>query len=203
MADILRRLTDRWQPLASFIVVNFLHPELGPAGEMVNLHPTLDISGKMERLKRVSVIPMSELEPYVLRWGKGETVLVHVDEMDEPLRRRYYSTGARWSLNVPVFAGPDWVGLIGAAAGESGFRAAAIGSYECAAEVLKREFDADQYWEAFADGLETIRLADARLPDVQEPVFNANAPSSPRQARGEGDTGTTEMGDTVDEPRQS
>lgn len=171
VADVLRRLTYRWQPVASFIVVNFLHPDLGPSGAIVDLHPTRDLMGKAERLKRASVIPMTELEPYVPLWEEGETVLVHVDEMDEPLRRRYYNSWSRWSLNVPLFAGPSWVGLIGASADDSGFGEDAVSSYEAAAQVLSREFDADHYWAAFADGLETVRLADVWLPDIEEPVF--------------------------------
>jgi hypothetical protein len=159
--------------LASFIVVNFLHPEMGLAGALVNLDPTLDLKGRQERLRRASVIPMTELSAHVPIWTAGETVLVHVDDMEEPLRRRYYGTDTRWSLNVPVLIGSAWVGLIGAAADDSGFGRDAVSSYECAAEVLEREFDADQYWAAFADGLETVRLADLWLPDVQEPVFES------------------------------
>ncbi len=173
VADVLRRLTHRWQPLASFIVVNFLHPDMGLSGAMINLDPTVEVRGRNERLKRVSVIPMSELEAYVPRWVAGETVLAHVDDMVAPLRRRYYGTEMRWSLNVPVFAESAWVGLIGAGADDAGFGEDAINSYRSAAEVLKREFEADHHWTAFADGLKTVKLADVWLPGVEEPVFKS------------------------------
>jgi hypothetical protein len=126
---------------------------MGRCGAIVNLDPISDLRGKTERLKRVSVIPMTELQAHEHLWERGETVLVHVDDMEAPLRRRYYNTGSRWSLNVPVFAGLSWVGLIGAAADESGFSEEAVASYECA-----------------ADGLETVRLADDWLPGRQGPV---------------------------------
>lgn len=173
VADLLHRLTRRWRPLASFIVVNFLHPDMGPSGAMMGLHSTIDVEGRSERLKRVSVIPMSELEAYVPQWTAGETVLVHVEDMAEPLRRRYYGTEMRWSLNVPVFAESAWVGLIGAGADEAGFGEDAVNSYRSAAEVLKREFDADHHWAVFADGLKTVKLADVWLPRFEEPVFKS------------------------------
>lgn len=150
---VLSHLTDRWTPLASFIVVNFEHPEWGLTGAMVAFDPTIDMTRRQARLKRVSVIPMSELDEYVPAWHRGETVLVRRQDMSAHLQTRYNSTQMHWSLNVPVFTGEHWVGLIGAAADESGFSDRAVASFEMAAGLLTKEFTADTAWGEFVSDL--------------------------------------------------
>ena len=160
---VLSHLTDRWMPLASFIVINFEHPELGLTGAMVAFDPTIDMSNRQARLKRVSVIPMSDLAEYVPAWRRGEAVLVQKADMSPMLKTRYTSTQVEWSLNVPVFTGSDWVGLIGAAADASGFSDRAVASFELAAGLLKKEFTADAAWEQFVSDMDAPRLAAVSL----------------------------------------
>lgn len=156
---ILASLTDRWKPLASFLVVNFEHPEYGPAGAMIGFDPTVDVSNRIARLKRVSVIPMSDLSDYTASWRQGQTVLVRKDDMAPSLQARYIGSLMRWSLNVPIFAGSEWVGLVGAAADDSGLCKRAVSSFETAAQLLGKEFAADSAWEDFSTDMGLPHLA--------------------------------------------
>lgn len=140
---MLERLTVRWLPLASFVEVNFVHPEVGPAGALVMTDTTIDPLPLRRRAERLRVIPLRELADYVPRWVQGNTVLVSVDDMPEDLARRYAATPFRWSLNVPIRVEATWVGLVGAVADEEGFPRRAVVGFEAFAEVLMREFAAD------------------------------------------------------------
>ena len=155
---VLANLTDRWAPLASFIVINFDHPEFGPAGAMVVFDPTVDMRPRQARLKRVNVIPMAELAEYVPKWKIGETVLTRLQDMSATLQKRYTGSLMRWSLNVPIFAGSRWIGVIGAAAGAEGMTDRAVASFETAAELLEKEFSADSAWERFSADMDAPRL---------------------------------------------
>lgn len=135
--------TRRWQLLASFVEVNFVHPEVGPAGSLVLTSSTLDPRTMRRRGARLKVIPFRELQPYIPRWEAGETVVVSVGDMPEELARRYATTPIRWSLNVPVRVDDQWVGLVGAATDARGFDQRVISSFEALAQVLMADFAAD------------------------------------------------------------
>lgn len=160
--DMLERLTRRWLPLASFVEVNFVHPEVGPAGALVATATTIDPGPLRHRAERLRVIPFRELAPYLPRWERGDTVLVSVDEMPPDLARRYAATPFRWSLNVPVRVEDTWVGLVGAVGDERRLSRPAISSFEAMAEVLMRDFAADTAWCSFrrstAGGKRLLRL---------------------------------------------
>lgn len=145
----LGRIVHRWQPLAGFIEVNFFHPQHGPSGALVLTISTVDVSRSVQRLARLEVIPHREVEPYVPKWRRGETVLVHVDDMPHDLSRRYVATRVRWSLNVPVMAEQEWVGLVGAVASEPGFEPGAIEAFEALARLFTAELAADTAWKSF------------------------------------------------------
>lgn len=147
--EMLYRLTERWQPLAAFVEVNFMHPVVGPAGFLALATSTIDTVPLRERLARVTVIPFSELVPFVRRWEAGESVLVDVEHMPEKLARRYAATPIVWSLNVPVIVDGVWVALVGAANGPAGFGEQAVAGFEAMAEVIAREFTADEAWRSF------------------------------------------------------
>src|SRR5690606_35970950 len=87
----LHDLTMRWNLIGSFVVVRFLHPTRGPAGAIALSATTLDTAALHYRLKRVTVIPLTDLGPYVPRWERGETVVVEVSDhavrSGPPLRR--------------------------------------------------------------------------------------------------------------------
>lgn len=140
---MLDLLTRRWLPLACFVEINFLHPEVGPAGSLVLATSTFDPLSMKRRVARLQVIPFRELRQYIARWEAGETVLVSVDEMPEDLARRYATTPIRWSLNVPIRVDGHWVGLVGAATDERGFDRQAIAGFEALAQVLMADFAAD------------------------------------------------------------
>lgn len=147
--DMLELLTRRWEPLASFVEVNFLHPEFGPSGALVLTVSNLDDDRIKRRVERLRVIPQREMVDFTRRWEKGETVAVAVADMPEVLARRYATTPIRWSLNVPVRAEGSWVGLVGAATGDRGFVPRAVAGYEAMGEVLMLEYAADQAWHRF------------------------------------------------------
>lgn len=149
VGSLLGRLSDRWSPLSTFVEVNFDHPDLGPAGAVVMTTVTIDIHPLRRRVRRAMVIPFSELEPYLPRWEKGETVLVSVGEMPAPLARRYTATPVVWSLNVPVHVEGTWVGLVGATAGPTGLPVGAVDGFQALARLLMRDFAADAAWQAF------------------------------------------------------
>lgn len=146
---MLEALTGRWALLASFVEVNFLHPEVGPAGALVMTASSLDPMYMRSRGARLRVIPFRELAPYLARWERGETVEVAVDDMPEDLARRYATTPIHWSLNVPVRLDGDWVGLVGAVTGESGFGRRVVSAFEALAEVLVLDFAADSALSRF------------------------------------------------------
>lgn len=156
--SMLQLLSDRWRPAATFLEINFMHPELGPAGALVLTTRTFDTAMMRRRAERLMVIPHRDLAEYVPRWEKGETVLVGTHEMPDALARRYLTTPLRWSLNVPVCLDGHWVGLVGAATTEEGFVPAAIGGFEAMATVLKCEFAADRAWEDYRRELADNRL---------------------------------------------
>lgn len=140
---MLERLTERWLLLASFVEINFLHPDVGPAGSVVLTVSTFDPLSMRRRAERLTVIPFRELGRYIPRWEAGETVLVSVDEMPEELARRYATTPIRWSLNVPIRVDGSWVGLVGAVTDARGFDARTVAGFEALARVLMAEFAAD------------------------------------------------------------
>lgn len=141
--EMLECLTRRWRLLASFVEINFFHPEVGPAGSLVLASSTLDPLSMRRRKARLQVIPFREMRQYVPRWEAGETVVVSVDDMPEELARRYAATPIRWSLNVPVRVEDQWVGLVGAATDARGFEGRAIAGFEALAKVLMADFAAD------------------------------------------------------------
>lgn len=149
MEALLTRLMDRWRPQGCFIEVNFEHPDSGPAGAIVLTAGGFDVSSSPQRVKRVMAIPMAELTPYIHRWERGETVLLEVAAMPEPLVRRYAALPVVWSLNVPVHLEREWVGLIGATADETGFTREAVASFEAAAGMVMGEMAADLAWKEF------------------------------------------------------
>lgn len=155
LADLLAVLTERWNPLSSFVEVNFTHPDAGPAGAIQLTASTVDAAPVQIRARKIRVIPFSELEPYIPRWQAGQTVLVRVDDMPDDLRRRYAATPIEWSLNVPILAEGVWVGLIGGVAGPDGFSHRAVESYEGGAKLVMGEFESDmallEFRETFAD----------------------------------------------------
>lgn len=140
---MLVRPTLRWQLLASYVEVNFMHPEVGPAGALALTHTTLDGSAMRRRAERLTAIPFRELAPYLRRWERGETVNVAVDDMPDELARRFAATPIHWSLNVPIRAEGTWVGLVGAVNDGRGFGGRVVAAFEALAEVLMREFTAD------------------------------------------------------------
>lgn len=147
--ELLGRLTEKWTPLGCFVEVNFIHPEMGPAGAVVMTTQTIDTNPLRRRVARVMVIPFDELGAYLPLWEKGQTVLVSVDDMPPALVRRYAPTPVKWSLNVPIHVEGEWVGLVGAIAAESGFTTAAVTSFQALAQVLMHDFAADSAWSAF------------------------------------------------------
>ncbi len=149
--DRLARLVAKWRPLAGFIEVNFFHPTHGPSGALVLLVTTVDVTRRVERVARLEVIPHREVEPYVPEWRRGETVLVHVEDMPADLRRRYATTRVRWSLNAPVMAGGEWVGLVGAVADDRGFTGAATDSFSGLARLFTAEIAAAEALKHFTE----------------------------------------------------
>lgn len=147
--EMLERLTLRWMLLATFVEVNFVHPEVGPAGALILTASTVDPLTMKRRADRLRVIPFRELAPYISRWEAGETVEVSVDEMPDDLARRYAATPFRWSLNVPVRLEEEWVGLVGAVNDERGFARRAVSAFEALADVLALDFAADSALERF------------------------------------------------------
>jgi hypothetical protein len=149
VTTLLESMTARWRPLSCFVEVNFEHPELGPAGAVVLTAVTIDVNPLKRRARRAMVIPFLEMAPYLPRWERGETILVSVPEMPEPLARRYAATPLVWSLNVPVHVEGTWVGLVGATADDRGFSETAITAFEALARVLMRDFTAYEAWSNF------------------------------------------------------
>lgn len=151
VGEVLVLLTERWRPYGSFVEVNFIDPDVGPAGAIVMNTETIDVSGARQRLRRVMVIPFAELELYLPTWREGGTVLTRVEDMPERLARRYAATAMRWSLNVPIRIEGEWVGLIGAATGSAGFSSEAVASFEASARLLIRDYAADDAWRRFRE----------------------------------------------------
>lgn len=149
IGQMLDRLTQRWRPLGSFIEINFMHPETGPAGALVMTRSTIDVGAMRRRLERLMVIPLRELAEYLPSWERGVTVVVAVEAMPDPLARRYAATPVRWSVNVPIIVDGSWVGVVGAVGGEEGFEAESVAGFEAMAKVLMCEFAADEAWTAF------------------------------------------------------
>lgn len=147
----LGRVVSRWRPLAGFIELNFFHPVHGPSGALVLTITTVDVSRRAQRVARLEVIPHREVEPYLARWARGETVVVSVEEMPPDLARRYATTRVRWSLNVPVMADGEWVGLVGAVADAGGFQPEAISAFEALARLFTAELTAAEAWETFRE----------------------------------------------------
>lgn len=150
----LHDLTMRWNLIGSFVVVRFLHPTRGPAGAIALSATTLDTAALHHRLKRVTVIPLTDLGPYVPRWERGETVVVEVSDMPSDLARRYAATPVRWSANVPVMNEGKWVGIVGAVAGVEGFPARTVAALEALGEWMQWEFEADTAWAEFVASTE-------------------------------------------------
>ncbi|HEX2154532.1 MAG TPA: hypothetical protein VHL52_11205 [Acidimicrobiia bacterium] len=148
--QMLRLLTDRWQPAATFLEINFMHPDLGPAGALVLTTHTIDVTMMRRRAERLVVIPHRELGEILTRLERGETVVVGTHEMPDPLARRYLATPFEWSLNVPVCVDGSWVASVGAVATEVGFSHPAIAGFEAMAGLLRCDFAADQAWEEFS-----------------------------------------------------
>lgn len=146
---LLSALSARWRPLGCFIEVNFIHPELGPAGAVVLTEQAVDMLALRRRFQRMAVIPFGELSAFVPRWIAGETVITRVGEMEEPLRRRYAATGIEWSLNVPIHVEEEWAGVIGAVQDSRGFSPPMVASFEAAGQLVAKEFAADRAWKGF------------------------------------------------------
>lgn len=163
--NLLEQLTTRWDPLGSFIELHFHDPNWGMCGALVSLNA--DTTGQEVRERLVSAIPFSEMVPFIPVWRRGDTVLVHVDDMPSALARRYHATHVHWSLNVPIFVEEEWVGLIGAATGSDGVGDEMVASYESSAHLLSREYAADAEWQRFRNdmtepGIMTLWGSDGR-----------------------------------------
>src|SRR5690606_11249161 len=78
---LLHDLTVRRSLMGAFVVVRFMHPTRGPAGAVVVSATVLDTVALHHRLRRLTVIPLTDLQPFVPRWERGETVTVAVSEM--------------------------------------------------------------------------------------------------------------------------
>lgn len=141
--EMLELLTQRWLLLASFVEINFFHPDVGPAGSLVLTSSTFDPLSMRRRGARLQVIPFRELCQYIPRWEAGETVLVSVEDMPEELARRYATTPIRWSLNVPIRVEDHWVGLVGAVTDARGFDGRTIAGFRALAQVVMADFAAD------------------------------------------------------------
>lgn len=163
IADIMQTLTFRWSPLAAFLVVLFDHPDDGPCGALMMTTSTVDLTHKRERLRRLSVIPLRELTPYVDRWQRGGTVVASVSDMPENLSRRYLATQVEWSLNIPIRCEGEWVGIIGATADREGFEDGAITSFEAAGMLLEWEYAAQSAWYRFQDSLDEFESGAGRV----------------------------------------
>lgn len=149
--ELLDQVTTRWRPLASFVEMNFEHPEYGPSGALVLTSTLLDTRPIRRRADRLRVIPHREVAEYLPVWERGITVEVAVKDMPEDLGRRYSTTPIHWSLNVPLHVNGSWVGLVGAATDERGFERRAVASYQALAKVLMSEFEADVARSSFDD----------------------------------------------------
>lgn len=146
--EMLDRMAERWDPLGCFLEVNFDHPDIGPAGAIVMMSVNIDIKPLRRRAERVMVIPFGELGPYLGAWERGETILVSVGEMPEPLARRYATTPVEWSLNVPIAVEGTWVGLVGATTDDE-MSPRVVAGFEALAGLLMRRYAADAAWEHF------------------------------------------------------
>lgn len=140
---MLERLTLRWELLASFVEINFLHPEVGPAGALYLVSSRMDGRMMKRRAARLLVIPHRELAPYLPCWQRGETVVVPVEDMPDELARRYDATPIHWSLNTPLMIEGQWAGLVGGAAGAEGFGRRSVAAFEALAQVMILGFEAD------------------------------------------------------------
>lgn len=154
----LEALTTRWDLVGAFVVVRFIHPTRGPAGAVAVSTTTLDTGALRHRLRRLTVIPLTDLTPFVPRWERGETTLVEVVDMPSELGRRYAATPVRWSLNVPVMSDGTWVGVVGAVNGADGVDPGAVRSFEALTAWLTREFEADTAWTEFMAATSTPRV---------------------------------------------
>lgn len=166
-ARLQGRLDDisrRWNSLGAFIEVNYAHPELGTAGAVVMTSRVEDFARYRHRITRITVIPHEDVAPYLPRWKRGEAVLVSVDDMPERLALRYANTRVRWSLNVPILVGGEWVGLVGAVTAEA-VAAEMLDAYRALAVLIEREIAAEQAWEMFRSTLDDDRPShDKRFP---------------------------------------
>lgn len=150
-------VTRRWKPLGSFVELNYVHPQLGPSGAVVMTSQAVDLRTVRHRVTRLTVIPHSEVAPYVPRWRRGATVLVAVADMPERLALRYANTPVEWSLNVPIFVRGTWVGLVGAVATARGL-GPAVASYQALADLMMRDFAARDAWQDFRATLDDNRF---------------------------------------------
>ena len=149
--DVLERAVARWQPLALSVVINFVHPVVGPAGAIVVQHVRGDPRRLRRRADRLVVIPFVELTPYLTIWKDGGSVVTHVDEMPDALARRYAATPIRWSANHPLHVEGHWVGLVGAATGERGFSTEALDGFAALGRLLTADFEAYRAWRHFRE----------------------------------------------------
>lgn len=149
VVDLLDRLSTRWNPYGSFIEIHFDDEEWGRCGAVVTVVGRADSTGRRARERLIFAIPLSEMTPLLPRWENGDTVLIHVDDMPEPLARRYHATRIHWSLDVPVFIEGEWVGLVGAATGRRGVSPEMEASYESSARLLMSEYAADAAFDRF------------------------------------------------------
>lgn len=166
-ARIQVRLDDisrRWKSLGSFLEVNYPHPEVGMSGAVVMTSRVEDFERYRHRITRITVIPHDDVAPYLPRWRRGESVLVSVDDMPEPLALRYANTRVKWSLNVPIMAGGRWVGLVGAVTDRT-VSEAMLDAYRALSVLIQREFAASQAWDLFRATL----AADSACDDKRFP----------------------------------
>ncbi len=163
----LDSVTQRWRPLGSFVEVNYLHPELGRSGAVVMTSPLGHLRRYRTRIARLMVIPHSEVAPYLARWEAGETVVVAVAEMPEPLALRYANTPVQWSLNVPLRPTGTWVGLVGAVTAETVSKEM-VAAYRALADLIEREVAAVAAWNSFRSTLDDKRFLRPLPGEVDE-----------------------------------
>jgi len=137
----LDSLWRRWHPLSTFLGLNVDAPPMGPASVLVAVSPRPS-NVLLERAREVSVMPFSELAPYIPAWEAGASVLMKVKDMPAPLSVRAERSPIEWSLNVPIFAEDVWVGLIGCVTGPEGVSTRAMSAFEAASRLLSSEYEA-------------------------------------------------------------
>ncbi len=109
--DALAVLREVTGASAVFVERNVEHPELGLCSTLVDEVCAPGVQPDDAELW--AMVPWTEMPAAFARLSQGRAFEFRPEDLPEVEQRRYAGTGVRSELDIPIFVGDEWIGMVG------------------------------------------------------------------------------------------